>query len=76
VPHRDLNVLDAAQQLADRVNDLIDRFPRRLLHVTQLRDAVQSIVANIGEAFGRGKAAIARVRWKSLAEKLKKLSST
>ena len=37
------------------VNDLIDRFPRRLLHVAQLRDAVQSIAANIAEAFGRGK---------------------
>jgi four helix bundle protein len=37
------------------VNDLIDRCPRRLLHVTQLRDSVQSISANIAEAFGRGK---------------------
>jgi len=36
------------------VNELIDRFPRRLLHVSQLRDSVQSIGANISEGFGRG----------------------
>jgi len=54
MPHRDLNVLDAATKVADLVNKLIDRSPRgRLLHVRQLRDAVQSIGANISEAFGR-----------------------
>ena len=53
--HRDLAVLDAARRLADRVNELIDRSPRgRLLHVRQMRDAVQSIAANISEGFGRG----------------------
>ena len=52
--YRDLNVLDAATEVADLVNKLIDRSPRgRLLHVKQLRDAVQSISANISEAFGR-----------------------
>ena len=53
--HRNLNVLEAAEQAAKMVNDLIDRFPRRLLHVTQMRDSVQSIAANISEGFGRGK---------------------
>ena len=53
--HRDLAVLDAAERLAERINELIDRSPRgRLLHVRQLRDAVQSICANISEGFGRG----------------------
>ena len=54
MPHRDLAVLDAAQRAADRITELIDRSPRRLLHVAQMRDAVQSIVANIREGFGRG----------------------
>ena len=54
MPHRDLNLLDAAAKAADLVNKLIDQAPRgRLLHVRQLRDAVQSIGANISEAFGR-----------------------
>lgn len=52
--HRDLDVLDAAERAADQVDHLIARFPRRLLHVRQMRDAVQSIGANIGEGFGRG----------------------
>jgi len=55
MPHRDLDVLDAAERAADGVNRLIDRLPRRLLHVNQMRDSVQSIAANIGEGFGRGK---------------------
>ena len=55
MPHRDLNVLDAADRVADQINELIDRSPRgHLLHVTQLRDAVQSIGANISEGLGRG----------------------
>ena len=54
MPYRDLNVLDAASQVADLVNALIERSPRgRLLHTQQLRDAVQSIAAHIREAFGR-----------------------
>jgi four helix bundle protein len=47
-------VLDAADQVADEVNRLIDEAPRRLIHVTQLRDSAQSIGANISEGFGRG----------------------
>jgi four helix bundle protein len=54
VAKRDLDVLDAARRAADGVIALISRFPRRLLHVGQLRDAVQSICANISEGFGRG----------------------
>ena len=53
--HRDLAVLDAADQVADEVNRLIDEAPRRLIHVAQLRDSAQSIAANISEGFGRGK---------------------
>jgi four helix bundle protein len=53
--YRDLAVLDAAERLVRLVNDLLDRRPRgELLHVRQLRASVQSIAANIGEAFGRG----------------------
>jgi four helix bundle protein len=52
--HRDLAVLDAADQVADEVNRLIDDAPRRLIHVAQLRDSAQSIGANISEGFGRG----------------------
>ena len=54
MPHRHLNVLDAAKRAADGITKLIDRSPRRLLHVSQLRRAAQSIGANISEAFGRG----------------------
>ena len=53
--YRDLNVLDAADQVADEVNRLIDTSPRRLIYETQLRNAAQSISANISEGFGRGK---------------------
>ena len=52
--HRDLNVLDAAERLADGIERLIERYPRRLLHISQLRRSAQSISANIGEGFGRG----------------------
>ena len=55
MPHRDLDVLDAANKAADGVNRLIDASERRLLHVAQMRDSVQSISANISEGFGRGK---------------------
>ncbi|HEX5073392.1 MAG TPA: four helix bundle protein [Gemmatimonadaceae bacterium] len=55
MPHRNLIVLDAAEQAAKQVNALIDRSTRPpLLHVKQLRDAAQSVVANIAEGFGRG----------------------
>ena len=55
MPHRDLALLDAARRAVDQVNALIDRpSGRRLLHVRQLRGAMQSIAANIAEAFGRG----------------------
>jgi four helix bundle protein len=55
MPHRNLDVLDAANRAADLLNALIERAPRSgLLHVQQLRDSVQSISANIAEGFGRG----------------------
>ena len=53
--HRDLAVLDAADQVVDEVNRLIDSAPRQLIYVNQLRDSAQSISANISEGFGRGK---------------------
>ena len=55
MPYRNLDVLDAAEKAAEMVNKLIARKRRRrLLHVPQLRDAAQSVRANIAEAFGRG----------------------
>ena len=54
MPHRRLNVLDAARRAADGITALIDRSPRRLLHVGQLRRSAQAISANISEGFGRG----------------------
>ena len=55
MPHRDLDVLDAAGRAAEGVNRLIDRFPRTILHANQMRASAQSISANISEGFGRGK---------------------
>jgi four helix bundle protein len=52
--HRHLAVLDAADQVADDINPLIDESPRRLLHSAQLRGSAHSIGANISEGFGRG----------------------
>ena len=55
MPHLDLRVLQASERAADQVNALIDGpSRRRLLHVWQIRDSVQSIAANIAEGFGRG----------------------
>jgi four helix bundle protein len=49
-----LDVLDAAELAAERLNTLIDRIGhRRLLHVGQMRKAAQAIGANISEGFGR-----------------------
>ena len=63
MPPRDLKLLDAAQRAAKMINELIDRSPRgQLLHVSQLRDSVQAIAANISEAFGRGPGRIATTR--------------
>ena len=56
MPHRDLDVLDAAESVAIQLNELIDRSPpRRLRFVGQMRDSVQSVPANIAEGFGRGR---------------------
>jgi four helix bundle protein len=52
--HRNLAVLDAADQVANEINQLIDNDAPRLLHVGQLRKSAQSISANISEGFGRG----------------------
>ena len=50
--HRNLAVLDAAEELAADVTRLSDR-TRRLLHRGQLLKAAQSVSSNIGEGFGR-----------------------
>ena len=54
--HRNLDVLDAADLVADEINRLIDHGKGRLMHVAQLRKSAQSIGANISEGFGRGRA--------------------
>jgi four helix bundle protein len=51
--HRDLAVLDAAEQVVADVVKLVDSKRRRLLFKAQLRDSAQSVTANIGEGFGR-----------------------
>ena len=51
--HRDLDVLDAAERAVVVLNELIERYPRRLLYVRQMRESAQSVAANIGEGFGR-----------------------
>ena len=54
MPPRRLAVLDAAELAAERLNRLIDRIgPRRLLYVSQMRSAAQSVPSNIREGFGR-----------------------
>jgi four helix bundle protein len=51
---RNLDVLDAAELAAERLNALIDRVGhRRLLHVAQMRKSAQSVGGNISEGFGR-----------------------
>jgi four helix bundle protein len=47
--HRGLKVLEAARQVADEVNRLIDN--GSLIHVYQLRKSSQSVPANIKEGF-------------------------
>ena len=80
MPHRDLNVLDASERVTDQVIALIDRSSgRRLLHVKQMTDSVQSISANIAEGFGRGagrdRARLLRIARGSAEETIQHLSS-
>jgi four helix bundle protein len=53
MPFRDLNVLDAAEQLDDAINRLIDGTSRSLIHAGQMRNSAHSICSNIAEGFGR-----------------------
>ena len=46
-------VLDAARAVTDEVNKLLGNRKLRLIHRGQLRDAAQSIPANIREGMGR-----------------------
>ena len=48
-------VLEAAELVEDRINQLLDDRPRRLIHADQLRSSSHSIVANISEGVGRDK---------------------
>ena len=57
MPHRDLDVLDAAEGAAVLVNALIDRSRRGLVVVRQLQKAAMSVPLNIGEGFGRERGA-------------------
>jgi four helix bundle protein len=52
--HRNLAVLDAAEQVVVEVVRLTTPRSSRLLFKAQLLRSAQSISANIGEAFGRG----------------------
>ncbi len=52
-PHRNLDVLDAAELVAHEINEIIDSTPG-LMHVDQLRRSAQSIGSNIREGMGRG----------------------
>jgi four helix bundle protein len=55
VPHRDLKVIEAAENGVLRVNALLDGpLGRRILYVIQMRKSAQSVSSNISEAFGRG----------------------
>ena len=46
-------LLEAARVVADEINKLLGNRKRRLIHRSQLRDAAQSIPANIREGMGR-----------------------
>ncbi len=46
-------VLEAARAVADEINKLLGNRKLRLIHRAQLRDAAQSIPANIREGMGR-----------------------
>src|SRR5688572_11141463 len=46
-------VLEAAREIADEINKLLGNRRLRLIHRAQLRDAAQSIPANIREGMGR-----------------------
>lgn len=48
-----LRVLDAARAVVDDIVTMISRSRHPILHEAQLRDAAQSITANIREAYGR-----------------------
>ena len=46
-------VLDAARAVVDELNTLLGNRKLRLIHRAQLRDAAQSVAANIREGMGR-----------------------
>ena len=46
-------VLEAARAVADEINTLLGNRKRSLIHRSQLRDAAESITANIREGMGR-----------------------
>src|SRR5687768_8495138 len=48
-------LIGAARAVVDELNRLLSRAPRRLLYSSQLREAAQSISANIREGWGRRK---------------------
>ena len=48
-----LRVLDAARRVVDEINELLAHSGARLLYEDDIRDAAESITANIREAYGR-----------------------
>src|SRR5690349_9023912 len=53
LPRTDLRVLDAARSVVDAIHSAMNRAIPSWPGGAQLRDAAESIVANIGEGFGR-----------------------
>jgi four helix bundle protein len=49
----DFRVLDASRAVVDEVNNAIARSGKRFLYASQLREALESITANIREGYGR-----------------------
>ena len=52
--HRDLKLLELVDQIVAEVTLLATEGSTRLLFKNQLLNSVESVSANIGEAFGRG----------------------
>ena len=61
MPFRDLDVLDAAERLAERVNALVDGADN-FLHAAQIRRSAAGIGASISEGFGRREGAERKYR--------------
>ena len=52
--HRNLRLLELVDQIVSEVTLLATGGSTRLLFKSQLMDSIESVSANVGEAFGRG----------------------